>query len=845
MSDLRDEDTAGTDSTHTHRPVGTAGASVEGYRLLERVGEGGMGEVWLAEQVRPLRRQVALKLIKPGLDTGQVVARFDRERQALALMDHPAIAKIFDAGSTEAGRPYFAMEYVRGESITAYADGQGLSIRERLDLFVRVCEGVQHAHQKGIIHRDLKPSNILVTLLGDRPVPKIIDFGVAKAVSQAFTEHTLHTSLAGFVGTADYMSPEQADMSGADVDTRTDVYALGVVLYELLAGVRPFDRKTFVEGGLDHMRRMIREVEPPRPSTRVTGDASADTARHRRTEAARLARLIRGDLDWICLKALEKDRTRRYGSASELAADIQRHLTNQPVSAGPPSAAYRARKFVARHRFGVATGAVLIVLILSSAIALAVQARRVAGERDRANREADAAKQISSFLTGLFEVSRPSEATANRITAREVLDRGAERIRLDEHIQPTTRTMLLGTIGDVYNSLGSYERARALLEQALGDSRRINGPRSAETAQASFRLGRVLRRQGKLTEAETVLRDALDIRRAVFGSQHPGVTEVQTELGTTLADKADYAAAKVLLEDTLRVERERGPGSEIGTAKTLSALARVFFEEGDVVSAEKTFREAMELRRRVQGPSHPDTIGQMQNVATMVMMRGDYATAETLYRQAREEMARTLGSEHAEMGTLWNNVGAVQFYQRKYSEAENSYRQALKIWRATLGEVHESVGSAVVNTGQALHAQGRFEEAEVALRDGVDILRRALSPDHPMAVPGLAYLARAQLALRRVPEAERTAREALALASKAYGAEHPKTQEAEGTLAKVLISRRQWAEAEPMQLRYVAALETGSGAEGDRTDAIEDLVKLYTGWGKPKDAAVWRTKLHK
>jgi eukaryotic-like serine/threonine-protein kinase len=361
------------------------------YRLLELVGEGGMGDVWLAEQTRPVHRRVALKVIKAGMDTAQVVTRFEAERQALALMDHPAIARVFDAGATAQGRPYFVMEYIRGESITGYASRHRLSIHDRIDLFLQVCEGVQHAHQKGIIHRDLKPSNVLVTLQDDRPVPKIIDFGVAKAMTRSLTERTLHTEFGALVGTPEYMSPEQAEMSDLDVDTRTDVYALGAILYELLTGALPFDGKALRVKPLDEVRRTIRELEPLRPSTRVTTLARTEPV-SRACDPATLARELRGDLDWITMKALEKDRTRRYGSASDLAADLRRHLANLPVLAGPPSTAYRIQKFVRRHRVGVAAAAGTLTLLIAFAVTMAFQAQRIARERDRANREAAAAK---------------------------------------------------------------------------------------------------------------------------------------------------------------------------------------------------------------------------------------------------------------------------------------------------------------------------------------------------------------------------------------------------------------------------------------------------------------------
>ena len=369
--------------TRTLTSSGETGRTIGPYHLLQQIGEGGMGEVWVAEQHKPIHRRVALKLIKAGMDTKQVIARFESERQALAMMDHPAIAKVYDAGETDEGRPYFVMEYVQGIPITTYCDQNRLTTQERLELFRHICEGVQHAHQKAIIHRDLKPSNILVAMQDGVAVPKIIDFGVAKATAQSLTERTMYTELGVMIGTPEYMSPEQAEMTGQNVDTRTDVYSLGAILYELLVGALPFDPKELRRAGFDEIRRKIREEDPPKPSTKLStmGDASTTQAQNRRMERPALIRQIRGDLDWITMKALEKDRTRRYGSPSEMAADIERYLHHQPIVARQPSTAYKAKKFVRRHRIGVGVAASIAMLLVAFSITTALQAHRIARER--------------------------------------------------------------------------------------------------------------------------------------------------------------------------------------------------------------------------------------------------------------------------------------------------------------------------------------------------------------------------------------------------------------------------------------------------------------------------------
>jgi hypothetical protein len=483
-----------------HHSAGSFGR----YKLLQRLGEGGMGEVWLAEQTEPVRRQVALKVIKAGMDSAQVIARFEAERQALALMDHPTIATVFDGGTTPQGRLYFAMEYVKGEPITLYCDRQRLNTHQRLELFIQICEGVQHAHQKGIINRDLKPSNVLVMIQGDHPVPKIIDFGVAKATAQHLTERSLFTELGVLIGTPEYMSPEQAEMGALDIDTRTDIYALGVLLYELLTGLLPFDHKELRHAGFSEIQRIIREKEPPRPSTRVAqlGRASTEAANNRRAEPRRLAGELRGDLDWITMRALEKDRTRRYQTANAFALDVRRHLVNEPVSAGPPSAVYRARKFVRRHRFGVIGTATLALLLCAFAAAMAAQAQRIARERDRANREAETAKQVSDFLTDLFQVSDPGESRGRTLTAAEILSTGAARVKDGLRDQPEVQARLMATIGSVYTKLGVLKEAEPLLKQALDTYTRVAGPDHPDRLATLSRLADVYWYQSQFKVAE-------------------------------------------------------------------------------------------------------------------------------------------------------------------------------------------------------------------------------------------------------------------------------------------------------------------------------------------------------
>lgn len=589
---------------------------IDKYRLLESIGVGGMGEVYRAEQTEPIRRTVALKVIKRGMDTKEVMARFEAERQALALMNHPCIAKVFEAGSTSQGRPYFVMEFVRGVPITSYCDEHKLPMRARLELFIQLCDGVQHAHQKAIIHRDLKPSNVLVTIEDNKPVPKIIDFGVAKATAQKLTEKTMFTALGEMIGTPEYMSPEQAAMTGEDVDTRTDVYSLGVILYELLAGALPFEAKELRKAGFHGIVRMLRDQDPLRPSNRVgtLGNRGPAVAAARRTIPVKLTSQLRGDLDWITMRALEKDRTRRYGSPSELAADVRRHLYHEPVLAGRPSAAYRVRKFARRHRMGVGIATAGVLVLLGFAATMAVQANRIARERDRANieakranREAATAHQVSEFLVSVFNVSDPGEARGNSITAREVLDNGFERIHRELNDQPLLRAKMMDTMGRVYQNLGLYATAESLLVGAFGLRRTALGDEHLDSVESLFHLGCLRYWQGQFAEAQRMFEEVRTVREPVLGVEHVDTAWVLYYLGTTHAMKGEPCQARGLLKSALPVfERELGTEHQM-VAWCLNDIGVSFDKTHDYAQALPYYERALEIKKKTLGPAHFDT----------------------------------------------------------------------------------------------------------------------------------------------------------------------------------------------------------------------------------------------
>lgn len=690
MADLPNGDVPGVDDVTQAQPSATSAVAFIGsYRLLQRVGEGGMGEVWLAEQTHPVRRQVALKIIKAGMDTAQVVARFEAERQALAVMDHPAIARVFDGGATPQGRPYFVMEYVRGETIASYCNKHKLPIRDRIDLFLHVCDGVQHAHQKGIIHRDLKPSNILVTVQDDHPVPKIIDFGVAKAMTQRLADRTLYTEIGALIGTPEYMSPEQAEMSGPDIDTRTDVYALGVVLYELLTGMLPFDSKALREKPLDEIRRTIREIDPPRPSTRVTTIAKVTpTSAESRPVFAQLARQLRGDLDWITMRALEKDRTRRYGSASDLAADLRRHLDNLPVLASPPSTLYRLGKFAKRHRIGVLSATAMVILLIALAVTMTVQAGRISRERDRANREAQAAKQISDFIVGLFSVSDPSQARGNSVTAREILDEGAKNVGTLT-AQPTVKARLEKTLGSVYTSLGLYALAEPLLQHAVEVDRASLGQDDADTLAAEYAVGELRYYQNRYREAESAYRDVAERRKRLLGED---------------------------ARDTIEAEM---------------AVATVCYEQGRFDEAERLFRSLIERERRVLGEEDGVTLNTLSNFSSLYYRQERYDEALKLAMESAEVSSRIFGDDSPRALVSWHNVATTLDKLRRYEEAERTYLKTINGRRKVLGLSHPRTARSEWRLAEMWVGLRRYADAEPLIATAYNTFDRSFGPANP------------------------------------------------------------------------------------------------------------------
>ncbi len=815
------------------------------YRLLSVLGEGGMGSVYLAEQSEPIRRRVALKIIKRGMDTREVIARFESERQALALMSHPNIARVLDAGATKEGLPYFVMEHVAGIPITDYCDKNRLDSGQRLELFEEVCEAVQHAHQKGIIHRDFKPSNVLVSEEDGKARPRIIDFGVAKAINQRLTEKTLFTQRGMIVGTPGYMSPEQADPTALDVDTRTDIYSLGVLLYELVAGVPPFDPRRLLSAGWGEMQRIIREEEPPKPSTRVSklGDTATGIAELRRASPATLQKELSGEIDWITLKALAKSPARRYASASELAADVRRHLSNEPVLAGPPSAWYRASTYARRHRIGVAFGSSMALLLLAFAVAMTVMAARLARERDRASQEAATAKEVERFLLGMFENPNPEVSRGEKVTARELLDRGvAEVDKLGA--EPRVQVRLLIAMYRSYEGLGLLSRSEAIAGRALAIHSAIPGADPKITRGIRFDLAGQRRDIGSFEEALNGFQALCDEEVAAGRADALEAHEALLGVAVTLERAGRHPEAEERYRKAIAGLQRVAGRDHRRTLEALTGLAATRATLGDFVEAEALCRAAYEGYVRVLGLESPVTSDAAGSLGYALMQLGRFSEAEPLQRGAYEQQRRMLGDEHPGLISPTTGMGTLLQSMERYAEAEVFFRRSVAIATGSLGPEHPTGLLALNNLGVVLMLQQRWADALEPVRHAYTSARQTLPADNPSMITCEANYAEVLGWLGRSREAREHVEAALAVAQRTWPEGHAVVARTLRKKATVLMNAGDYAAAEREGLEAHRQLENLGGPTHAHTRlAARNMIVLYERWGRLGEARRWRDRL--
>ncbi|HEX2839010.1 MAG TPA: serine/threonine-protein kinase, partial [Phycisphaerales bacterium] len=674
------------------------GRTIGPYRLIEQIGEGGFGVVFAAEQREPIQRRVALKIIKPGMDSRAVVARFEQERQALALMDHPGIARVFDAGTTPGGRPYFAMEYIKGQPITHYCDEHRLSVRDRLALFAQVCDAVQHAHTKGVIHRDLKPANILVTNAENSPPrPVVIDFGVAKAISLRLTDKTLFTEQGLLLGTPEYMSPEQADLAESQIDTRTDIYALGVVLYELLTGALPFDPRSLRAAGYAAIQRIIREEEPPRPSTRLAslGAEGTRVAQARRVSPQELTSDLRAELEWIPLRAMRKVRAERYRSAAELADDIANYLAHRPLLAGPESASYRAKKFVRRNRVSVAAGGLVLAALLIGAGGTTYGLFRARAEAAEARASEAAASAVNELMTTTVNRANSTrEGGREDITVREVMDAAAEDLLAHPRTRDARVEMALSrTIGETYRELGLYEKALRMYEVHESRAREVEGAGSIAYARAVAELGQALKQVGQLDEADAKYAQARADLEAAGAAAAGELAVLRQSLAAIAADRGDTATANDELAKSAAYFETHGLTETREYCTSLRNRAVVAMQDGKADVAGPLLEKLNAIEARV----FPDSAERLETMHGMVAVQRAtndpraLATLEETIATAR----RILGADHPDLAGFLHSLCILRMERQDFEGAQAAESEALAIYRARLSATHPQVATAL------------------------------------------------------------------------------------------------------------------------------------------------------
>ena len=775
------------------------GLRIGAYQIVEKIGSGGMGEVYRAFRADDQYcKQVAIKLVRAGPESQALVQRFKNERQILASLDHPNIARLFDGGRTKEGVPYFVMELVHGQPMDEYCDQHKPSITDRLKLFLQVCAAVQYAHQRLIIHRDIKPSNILVTPEG---VPKLLDFGLAKILDEGATPELYETTLTGYrVLTPGYASPEQ--VRGDSITIASDVYSLGVVLYELLTGRSPYR----VASRTPHdLARAACEEEPEKPSSAVRPTQShgigslaidpAKAAEVRLSSLDRLSKRLSGDLDTIVLMALRKEPRRRYGSVEQFVQDIQRHLENHPVIARGDTPFYRASKFVRRHRVGVALVASTFALITSLSIALTVQSARLIRERDKA-------QQVSALFADLFTLADPDQARGAQITAQEILDRGVERIRGGLRGQKEVKASLIDLLATVYHKLGLYEQAAQLIQQSLDLRRQSFAPDQREIANSMQRLGVVYNDQAKYDDAIAVLRQTFELRRRLLGATDSATAVTMTYLGLAYFRKADYAHAQPLFEQAAAIQRNN-QSQTAELADCLTGLALLHYAKGEYAKSEPLLWQSLEIRRKVFGAEHSQIADTLNNLASVMSRLGRDKESERLQREAISILRKVLPN-HPKLATTLNNLGLILLARGDEIAAEPLFRESIEIRRARLNALHPDLAQTLNNLGFLLYSWGRLTEARPLLEEALKIRRKALGSNHPATLDSLGNFGRLLQDESHQAQAEAMLREAVEKGEKIIGPEHPIFAIHLTNLASLLADKGDSSGAEGLYRRSLA-----------------------------------------
>lgn len=753
------------------------GDEIDGYRLQRVLGEGGMGVVFEAQQMQPIERRVALKLIKAGMDTRSVLLRFAVERQTLALMNHPGIAQVFDAGVSPQGRPYFVMELVNGMPVTRWCDEQKFTLQQRIEIFRAICSAVQHAHQKGVIHRDLKPSNILITAGDGQPQPKIIDFGIARALHRTDGPSGI-THIGDFVGTPEYMSPEQAGVNNLDLDTRTDIYSLGVVLYALLTGTLPFNAEALGTSDYVELQRILREKEPPTPSTRLKqlGESANEIAARRALDTNRLIKAVSGDLDWIVLKAMDKDRTRRYDTVAELSSDLENFIHQRTVTAHPPGRAYRIRKFIARHKVSV-TAAVATAIALIAAV-IGISMGLIVAERERHR-----AETVSQFLQDMLVASQPENAQGRDTTyLKEVLARASQRVDKELKDQPEAAASLHFTIGGTYRSLGLYDEAAQHFASALQLRRKYLGPNKELTLETMSKLATLRWEQDQYKEAEALAREALAGQDRIYAKNDDRRLSTLNTLGLVMKSTARYAEAEKIYREVVDVRRRTLGIENVATIISQSNLARLLEEQGKLDEAVKLMREVVDVGLRVQGEDDPETLVSLDILGVMLRKQGKLEEAEQFHRRALAGCRKVLGEEHEDTLGVRLNLARLLMAQDKLAEAETELRQSLEIVSRKYGENTFYTFATARSLGDCLLKENQPKEADLVYKRALAAGSAILPPEHDLLAAVVSKRAAALIAQGDYGAAEPLLLKSYPVLVKTRGKQHPDTIAARDTL---------------------------------------------------------------